>query len=477
VTVAAASSSIGPIGVVVADLEISRAWLVDPASGREGPGELVVTDGVLEAVTWLDGDEADGIDDRGVVVAPGFVDLHAHFREPGNEDAETIASGLAAAAHGGFTTVCLMPNTTPALDDPGILAQVRAAAQASGSPVRALAYGAITAGRAGESLAGLGELADAGVIGFSDDGSCVASAALVRNALAYAGALGRPLVEHAEDANQTAGAEANDGYVATVLGLRGWPAAAEDAVVARDLAILAEVVRDVPGARLHLTHLSTSGALELVRRAKAAGLPVTCDVTPHHLALSDEWLAGARRWAWEGDGDPWANGAAAIVAAPYASSLRVNPPLRSVADAAACREALLDGTADAIATDHAPHTAVDKDVEFGVAANGISGIETALGAVLATVDAGLLTLARAIEALTVGPARVLGSGWGDRSAAGLVEGAAADLVVFDRSMTWAVAPGALASRGKNTPFVGRSLPGVVLLTVADGRLAYEASGG
>jgi len=207
VTVAAGSA----IGEVVRDLEISRAWLVDPASGREGPGEVVVTDGVLEAVTWLDDAEADGIDDRGVVVAPGFVDLHVHFREPGNEDAETVASGLAAAAHGGFTTVCLMPNTTPALDDPAVLARVREATRASGSPVRALAWGAVTAGRAGEALAALGELADAGVAGFSDDGAGVPSAALVRNALTYAGALGLPIVEHAEDAAQTAGAEANDG--------------------------------------------------------------------------------------------------------------------------------------------------------------------------------------------------------------------------------------------------------------------------
>jgi dihydroorotase len=464
-----------PIGVVVADLEISRAWLVDPASGREGPGEIVVTDGVLEAVTWLDDGEADGIDDRGVVVAPGFVDLHVHFREPGNEDAETIATGLAAAAHGGFTTVCLMPNTTPALDDPAVLAGVRAAALASGSPVRALAWGAVTAGRAGETLAALGELADAGVAGFSDDGAGVPSAVLVRSALAYAAALGLPLVEHAEDATQTAGAEANDGFVATVLGLRGWPAAAEETAVARDLAILAEVVRDVPGARLHLTHLSTAGALDLVRRAKAAGLPVTCDVTPHHLALTDEWLAGARRWAWEATGDPWGDGTNAIVTAPYASSLRVNPPLRAPSDAAACREALLDGTADAIATDHAPHTSVDKDVEFGSAANGISGVETALGIVLAAVDAGLIPLTRAIELLTSGPARVLGSAWGSGAAPGLVEGAPADLVVFDRSATWTVGADALASRGKNTPLAGRDLAGRVLFTIAGGRLAFEAA--
>jgi len=470
----AVGSSVGAIGAVVADLEISRAWLVDPASGREGPGEIVVTDGLIEALTWLEDDEAEGIDDQGVVVTPGFVDLHAHFREPGNEDAETVASGLGAAAHGGFTTVCLMPNTTPTLDDPAVLGRVREAAVASGSAVRALAFGAVTAGRAGETLAALGELADAGAAGFSDDGAGVGSAALVRNALAYAGALGLPLVEHAEDASQTRGAEANDGYVATVLGLRGWPAAAEEAMVARDLAILAEVIRDVPMARLHLTHLSTAGALDQVRRAKSAGLPVTCDVTPHHLALSDEWLAGARRWAWEGDGDPWADGAAAIVTAPYASSVRVNPPLRSVEDAAACRTALVDGTADAIATDHAPHAAVDKDVEFGLAANGISGIETALGVVLATVDAGLIPLGLAITALTAGPSRVLGAAWGDGPRPGLVEGARADLVVFDRSAGWTVGPEALVSRGKNTPLAGRELHGVVLLTVAAGRLAYEA---
>ena len=238
-----------------------------------------------------------------------------------------MASGLAAAAHGGFTTVCAMPNTTPALDEPGVLAGVRAAAEASGSPVELLAIGAVTLGRGGEQLAALGELADAGVVGFSDDGSPVRSASILRSALAYAGALGLPIVEHAEEQSLTEGAEANDGFVATVLGLRGWPAAAEEMAVARDIAILGDVLRDVPGARLHLTHLSTGGALELVRRAKAAGLPVTCDVTPHHLALTDEWIAGARRWAWDASGDPWSDDA--ITAGPYDPSLRVNPPLRA----------------------------------------------------------------------------------------------------------------------------------------------------
>ncbi len=450
------------------DLDLSRVWVVDPASGREGPGEIVVRDGILEAVTWLEGSDADGVDATGVVVAPGFIDLHAHLREPGNEDAETVATGLAAAAHGGFTTVCAMPNTTPALDEPGVLAAIRGAAASSGSPVELLAHGAVTVGRAGETLAALGELADAGVVGFSDDGSPVRSAQILRNALAYAGALGLPVVDHPEDATQTDGAEANDGIVATVLGLRGWPASAEEAAVARDLAILADVRRDVPGTRLHLTHVSTSGALELIRRAKAAGLPVTCDVTPHHLALTDEWVAGARRFAWEpgADGDPWRD--EAIVASPYASSLRVNPPLRSPSDALACLAALADGTADAIATDHAPHTEVDKAVEFGLAANGIGGIETALGLVLAAVDAGELTLSRAVAALTVGPAAVIGR------SRGLVEGVQADLVVFDRSERWSPSADALLSKGKNTPLLGMDLAGRVLLTMAAGRVAYEA---
>jgi dihydroorotase len=481
------------VGEIV-DLEISAAWAVDPAAGREGPADVVVHDGIVESVSWLDADDAPA-DSFGVVVTPGFVDLHAHFREPGFEDAETIASGAAAAAHGGFTTVCVMPNTSPATDDPGVVNRVRAAADASGSPVRVLPYGAVTAGRDGAHLAPIGELADCGVVGFSDDGAPVRSAAVLRNALAYAGMARLPVVDHPEDPTLTEGAEAHDGLIATVLGLRGSPAAAEEAAVGRDLAILADVARDVPTARLHLTHVSTAGALELVRRAKAAHLPVTCDVTPHHLALTDEWLAGARRFAWESTGDPWHGDA--IVAQPYDPSLRVNPPLRTAADARACAEALIDGTADAIATDHAPHTVVDKQVEFGLAANGISGIETALGLVLAAVDAGRLPLGRAIAALTTGPRALLNghglldgrgllNGRGTPSGhatssvhggrpIGLVEGQPADLVVFDRSATWRVTADSLASKGKNSPLIGRDLPGMVLLTVAGGRVAYAAT--
>jgi dihydroorotase len=457
------------------ELDLTAAWVVDPASGRSGPADIVVRAGILEAIAWLDAAAGAAGAADGVVVAPGFIDLHAHLREPGNEAAETVASGLEAAAHGGFTTVCAMPNTTPPIDRAAMVHAARDAAAASGSPVRLLPIGTVTEGRAGERLAPLGELADAGVAGFSDDGAPVQDAGLFRNALAYAGMLGLPVVDHPEDLTLTAGAEAHEGLVATVLGLRGWPATAEANAVARDVALLAEVVRDVPGARLHLTHLSTAESLEHVRRAKAAGLPVTCDVTPHHLALSDEWLGGARRWAWEAiddDGrarDPWRD--RAITAGPYDSALRVNPPLRSPLDAAACLTALADGTIDAIATDHAPHTAVDKAVEFGLARTGIAGIETALGVLLEAVAAGRASLERVLEALTVGPARVLGSSLGRETR--LVEGEPADLVVFDRSDRWDVDPASLRTKGHGHPLLGRALPGRVLLTVARGRLAFE----
>jgi dihydroorotase len=363
-----------------------------------------------------------------------------------------------------------MPNTTPPVDSASAVRASLAAAAASGSPVRLLPVGAATAGRLGERLAPLGELADAGAVGFSDDGAPIQSVELFRNALAYAGMLGVPLIDHPEDLAQTSGAEAHDGLIATVLGLRGWPAAAEANAVARDIAILAEVFRDVPTARLHLTHLSTADALDQVRRAKAAGLPVTCDVTPHHLALTDEWLAGARRWAWQAiddDGtarDPWRDGA--VEAPPFDGALRVNPPLRSPADARACRAALRDGTVDAIATDHAPHTEVDKAVEFGLAKPGIAGIETALGVLLEAIEAGELSLDGVVRALTAGPARLVGG------APGLAEGAPADLVVFDRSARWTVEPMTLRSRGYGNALEGRSLPGRILATIAGGRLAY-----
>ena len=368
-----------------------------------------MTDGVLESVVWLDGDEASGIDDRGVVVAPG---LHRPPRpfpgagQRGRRDDRVgaggggprrVHDGLPDAEHDSGAGRPGGPRAGPGggrrvgVAGPG--ARVRSGV---GGPRRGDAGGARRAGRRGRRRV-LGRR----VAGLVRDRSCATRWPTPARSACRSSTMPRTRRSRPAPRRTTASSRRCWGCAAGRPRPRRRPSPATWRSSPTSSATC-------PGARLHLTHLSTGGALELVRRAKAAGLPVTCDVTPHHLALTDEWLAGARRWAWEASGDPWAD--RAITAAPYAPSLRVNPPLRSPADAAACREALVDGTADAIATDHAPHTQVDKDVEFGLAANGISGIETALGVVLAAVDAGLITLPRAIEALTVGPARVLGRG-------------------------------------------------------------------
>jgi len=451
-------------------LELEEVWLVDPGNGREGPASLLVEHGVIVDVDWARRGSRKA---PSVVVAPGLIDLHAHLREPGGEDAETIASGLAAAAHGGFTSVCLMPNTSPPIDRPEGVARILSAAAASGSPVRVLPYGTISLGRDGHALAPMAALAAAGAGGFSDDGAPVDDPELLRAALTEAGALGLRIVEHPEDRALTAGAEANEGVPATILGLAGAPPAAEAVAVGRAVAVLRQVVSEAPAGvrpRLHLTHVSTADALAIVRGAKAEGLPLTCDVTPHHLALHDGWLGGDRRFAWEVGGAPWSGGP--TYAAPYDPSTRVNPPLRSPSDALAMLAGLEDGTVDAIATDHAPHRSIDKDVPFGEALPGISGLETALSLVLLAIDAGHLSLATAIRALVIGPRRILDDGRPGRGASSFETGAVADLVVFDRGDRWNVTPDALRSKGRKTRLMGRELPGRVLLTVAHGRVAH-----
>lgn len=461
------------VGDTLTDFAIDDAWLVDPASGRSGRGSLRVEDGVITAVEWAG---AGGRDDGavpGIVVAPGFLDLHAHLREPGGEEAETYASGLAAAAHGGFTTICTTPDTRPAVDRPEVLQRVGAAAAAAGSPVRARLWAALTVGREGRTLNPLASLAGAGAVGFTDLPTATTDPALLRAALTEAGALGLPVVIHADEPALTAGAEANEGLPATILGLRGATPAAEVAAVARAVAILRQVSAEMPAdvrPHLHLTGLSVGAALEPIRGARSEGLRVTCDVFPHHLALHDGWLGGDRRWAWDAASEPWSGSPGD--AAPYSVDVRVEPPLRSPEDAIALLAAVEDGTIDAIATQHLPVRAVDKELPFGDAVPGIAGLETALGLVLEAVAGGRLGLSRAMRALSVGPFRVL-----DGSRHGLVEpslreGVTADLVVFDRSDRWVVGRSTLRSRAGNTPFGGRSLPGRVLLTVSRGRIAW-----
>jgi dihydroorotase len=390
---------------------------------------------------------------KGYLVTPGFIDVHAHLREPGFEESETIASGSRAALRGGFTTICAMPNTEPAIDSPGLVTEVIARAKVA-KGARVLPIATITRGRAGRELADLIELSAAGAVAFSDDGSPVDDARLFRHALEYARTKDLLIIEHAQDMVLSTKGVMHEGVVSARLGLPGVPSAAEETAVARDISIA-----EMTGARLHLTHISTRGAIASIRDAKARGIRVTCDVTPHHLAMTDDWVAGDRTFAWEREG---LGRETAVLAGPYDSSTKVNPPLRSRIDVRALWEGLLDGTVDAIATDHAPHASVRKDVEFDQAAFGISGLETALGLVLGGVNAGWCDRDTVIRALTDGPARVLGIRVRDE-----------DWIAIDLDAEWTVAADALLSLGKNTPLLGRALRGRVVYAVVGGEARYE----
>lgn len=425
--------------------------VIDPSSGEDAVRDVAVLEGRLVDPSQLPGD-APRVDADGLVVAPGFCDLHVHLREPGGEGAETIASGARAAAHGGFTTICAMPNTSPALDTAALLHDL--AGRAAGPATRIRFIGAVTMGREGASLADLAGLAAAGAVAFSDDGAAVPDA-LARGAMEAAARLDVPLIEHPEDPGLAAGAVMRAGLTATRLGLGGWPPEAELACVERDLALAAS-----SGVRLHLTHLSTGAALDAVRAARERGVRVTCDVTPHHLVLTDEWVAGDRRFAWEAAG-------AADAGLALDGRCRVNPPLPARADALALLAGLADGSIDAIATDHAPHPPERTLVPFDAAAPGLIGLETALSLGLAAVAAGRVPLPVLLAALSVRPAAIIGE---QRT---LAAGTPADLVAFDPAATWTVTPEALASRSSNTPLLGRELPGVVRLTVAGGRVTWN----
>ena len=417
--------------------------MIDPSQNYDAIGDLFIADGKIR---WLSTEESEPAPEncqivhaRGMVVCPGFIDIHCHLRQPGFEEKETIYTGTRAAARGGFTTVCCMPNTEPPLDTGATVQHIMGVAANEGV-VRVLPVGCVSRDRAGSELADLGELSTCGVIGFSDDGNPVADPLLMRRALDYSRGSGLPVIDHCEDLNLSAGGVMNEGVVSSRLALKGTPPAAEEDMVARDI----ELAR-ATGGRLHIAHVSTAGSVALIRRAKDEGVRVTAEVTPHHLTLTEEAVAG------------------------YNTNAKVNPPLRTARDVQALIAGLKEGVIDAIATDHAPHTDADKRCDFENAAFGISGFETALGSLMRLVHRGELDLVTLVSKLTHGPASFL-----SRDDLGTLKaGATADVTIFDPDAEWLVDPSSFVSKGKNTPLSGSVLKGRVMLTVVGGAVAYS----
>lgn len=409
---------------------IAGARIADPAAGRLRTGSLLVRRGEIAEIAWQKQVDTDlpVFDAAGLVLAPGFVDVHAHLREPGFEDKETIATGTAAAAAGGYTAVLCMANTNPPVDDPSVVQFIRRRAAEAGN-CRVYVAGAVTKGLAGADICEYRHLKDAGAVALSDDGKWVVNSRTMRSALEYARVLDLPVIAHCEDAFLAAGAQMNEGFTSTRLGLRGAHAVSEEIAVSRDL-----MLAQLTGARLHVAHVSTRGAVDLIRAAKKRGARVTAEATPHHLIL-DETMLGT-----------------------YDRSLKVNPPLRSREDVAALRAGLRDGTIDCIATDHAPHSEIDKQVEFDLAPPGMTGLETAFAHLhTELVLGGQFDMVALISLLSAGPARALGLPGGT-----IAVGAAADLALIDPAMTWTPSRGKMRSRSSNTPLLGRELTGRVV---------------
>lgn len=427
-------------------LLIKGGRVIDPANKIDGIYDILVDGGRIVSLAPYDPTltlrergkkESEVLDATAKIVVPGLIDIHVHLREPGFEWKETVKTGTAAAVAGGFTSVACMANTTPVNDEPSVTEYILKKAKDEGS-CNVFPIGAISKGLKGEKLANIGEMKETGCVAISDDGRPVTDAGLMRRALEYASSFNITVISHAEDLTLAEGGTMNEGCTATRLGLKGIPAAAEDVMVARDIALA-----ELTGARLHIAHISTKGAVRIIRNAKERGIWVTAETAPHYFTLTEEAVQG------------------------YNVNAKMNPPLRTKEDVAAIKDGLRDGTLDCIATDHAPHDPDSKDVEFPLAANGIVGLETSLPLTLRLVEEGILTLSQAIEKLTVNPARALGLEKGTLSV-----GADADITVIDLDEEWVVEPAKLKSKSKNTPFAGWKMKGRAVETIVGGKRAF-----
>ncbi|HEX6059553.1 MAG TPA: dihydroorotase [Gemmatimonadaceae bacterium] len=415
--------------------------IVDPSQGIDERGDVLVQDGRVAGIggSIAGPDDAEVVDCGGRIVAPGFIDVHCHLREPGREHVETIATGARAAAAGGFTAVCAMPNTEPVTDNQAAVGFIsRQASRADAARVHPI--GAISLGQKGEALAEFGEMVGAGAVAVSDDGRPVASAHLMRTALEYARSFGIPVIDHCEEPTLAHGGVMNEGVVSARLGLRGIPAEAEEIMVIRDILLARRT-----GGHVHLAHMSTKGSVELIRWGKERGINVTAEVCPHHLDLTEESVVG------------------------YDTNAKMNPPLRTAEDVEALREAVRDGTIDLIATDHAPHHYDEKEREFADAPFGIVGLETALSVVVRRlVEPGLIDLPTLVDRMSTTPARLFHLEGGT-----LRRGAVADVTVFDPEREWVVDPSTFRSKGRNTPWAGTRLRGRAVCTIVGGRVVHR----
>jgi dihydroorotase len=421
-------------------LWIQNARVIDPAAQRDARGDLFVTDGKLvDSLSAAAKKRAKKIDAAGLVACPGLVDIHVHFREPGQTHKETIGTGTRAAAAGGFTTVVCMPNTSPVADSAGTIQFINDAVRRD-AVIKVLPTGCITVGMKGQALAPIGSLKRMGVVAITDDGECVQSNELMRRACEYAKMFDLPLMDHCQDASLTHGAVMNEGNVSTRLGLRGWPHAAEDIIVARNV-----ILSEHTGAHIHLQHISSRFSVDIIRRAKQRGARISAEATPHHIALTDESLSG------------------------YDTNFKMNPPLRTEADRVALIAGLRDGTLDCVSTDHAPHTDYEKDKEFDFAPNGILGMETSLPITLEIlVRQNKFKLAHVVDLMTRRPAELM------RLPAGtLTAGAAADICLFDENEKWLYDAKKGFSKSSNSPWSGQTLTGRVKTTIVDGRIVYN----